>query len=65
MNTAVNEDFAENYINKNSYKLTNSQDIYLYSRIDRVERPKEDSSFWTVIRLSSGETHGGTAGGSY
>ena len=63
MNTAVNENFAENYIKENSYNLTNSQDIYLYSRIDKVERPKEDSSS-DCHTSSSGETHGGT-GGSY
>ena len=46
---------AENYLKKDSFKLTLSRDFFLYSTITRVPKPKNNSSH----RSSSGRMHGG------
>ncbi len=60
MNTAVKSDYAANYMKPGSMKLTNSQDLYLYSHTTRT-RIERDSS-----RSSGGSSGGhGGRGGSY
>lgn len=61
MNTAQKQDYADSYMKQGSMNLANSQDIFLYSVVNRTEKPKSDSGTHTS---SSGRTHGGT-GGSY
>ena len=60
MKTAVENDYAANYVKNGSKRLDFSRDIYLYSNITKTERPKNESSH----KSSSGRTHGG-GGGSF
>lgn len=59
MKTAVENDYAANYIKPGSMNLTTSRDLFLYSRITKTERPKSSSGTHTS---SSGRTHGGRGG---
>lgn len=59
MNTAVEDDYAANYIKPGSKKLTVSRDIFLYSHITKTEKPKDNSA---SHKSSSGRTHGGSGG---
>ncbi|MGN1479295.1 MAG: TPM domain-containing protein [Acutalibacteraceae bacterium] len=54
---------ASNYVKQGSLNLTNSQDIFLYTHVDRKVRPKETSSGGSSTHTSSsGSTHGGGGG---
>lgn len=54
---------ASNYVRQGSMNLTNSQDIFLYTHIDRKPRPKENSSGGSSTHTSSsGTSHGGGGG---
>lgn len=59
MKTAVENDYAANYMKPGSMNLTMSRDLFLYSRITKTEKPKGDSGTHTS---SSGRTHGGQGG---
>ena len=59
MKTAVENDYATNYIKPGSMNLTTSRDLFLYSRITKTERPNGGSGTHTS---SSGRTHGGRGG---
>lgn len=59
MKTAVENDYAANYMKPGSMNLTMSRDLFLYSRITKTEKPKGDSGTHTS---SSGRTHGGRGG---
>ena len=59
MKTAVENDYAANYIKPGSMNLTTSRDLFLYSRITKTEKPKSNSGTHTS---SSGRTHGGRGG---
>ena len=61
MKTAVENDYAANYVKPGSMELSVSRDLFLYSRITKTERPKSSSGTHTS---SSGRTHGG-CGGSF
>ena len=61
MKTAVENNYAANYVKNGSKRLDFSRDIFLYSNITKTERPKNNSGSHTS---SSGRTHGG-GGGSY
>lgn len=61
MKTAVENDYAANYIKPGSKQITMSRDIFLYSHIIKTEKPKNNSGSHTS---SSGRTHGG-GGGSF
>lgn len=61
MKTAVENDYAANYVKNGSKRLDFSRDIFLYSHITKTERPKNDSG---SHKSSSGRTHGG-GGGSF
>ena len=52
---------ADDYVAKGSMKLTTSRDLFLYSHIDRREKPKSSSGSTTHVS-SSGTTHGGGGG---
>ena len=60
MNTATADNYASNYVKEGSFNLTASNDIFMYSRIDKRARPKQN----TTTHSSSGRSHGGR-GGSY
>ena len=59
MKTAVENDYAANYVKPGSMNISVSRDLFLYSRITKTERPKESSGTHTS---SSGRTHGGRGG---
>ena len=61
MKTAVENDYAANYVKPGSKQLTMSRDIFLYSHITKTEKPKNNSE---SHKSSSGRTHGG-GGGSF
>ncbi|MBP5270427.1 MAG: TPM domain-containing protein [Clostridia bacterium] len=50
---------ANDYIVPNSMKLTNQQDVYLYSTVTRVRRESSSSSGGGSHTSSSGRSHGG------
>lgn len=55
---------AGGYIKANSMNITESRDLFLYTHVDRRERPKETSSSGgsSTHTSSSGRTHGGGGG---
>ncbi len=54
---------ARDYILEDSFNLTLQRDMYLYKTVNRVEKPKEDSSSRGGGHISSsGRTHGGRSG---
>lgn len=59
MKTAVENDYAANYVKPGSMRIDTSRDLFLYSRITKTERPKSSSG--THVS-SSGRTHGGRGG---
>lgn len=59
MKTAIENNYATNYIKPGSMKINTSRDLFLYSQITKTERPKSSSGTHTS---SSGRTHGGRGG---
>lgn len=59
MKTAVENNYAANYMKPGSMNLSLSRDIFLYSTVTKVEKPKSNSGSHTS---SSGESHGGRGG---
>lgn len=56
---------AASYIQAGSLHLTQSQDLFLYNKVERREKPKEESSGGggsSTHTSSSGTTHGGGGG---
>lgn len=51
---------ADNYVIPGSLQLTNSRDLFLYSQVTKIERPKSGGS--STHTSSSGRTHGGGGG---
>ena len=67
MNTAREQADAHGYMKPGSFNLQTRQDVFLYSHLDRREKPKEppvSGGGSTVHVSSSGRSHGG-GGGSY
>lgn len=70
MNTAREKTDAHGYMRPGSFNLQNSRDVFLYSHLDRRERPKDPppsaggGGGSSVHISSSGRSHGG-GGGSY
>lgn len=58
MNTAVMQPGAANYMKPGSMNMNFSRDIFLYSTVTKMEKPKESSTHTS----SSGRTHGGRSG---
>ena len=52
---------ADDYMTPGSLHLTYSRDLFLYTHLDRREKPKSDSGSSTHTS-SSGTTHGGGGG---
>ncbi|MBQ4527569.1 MAG: TPM domain-containing protein [Clostridia bacterium] len=61
MKTAVENNYAANYIKPGSMRLDVSKDLFLYSHITKTPRPKSNSG---SHKSSSGRSHGG-GGGSF
>ena len=53
---------AANYERKVSMQLTAQQDLFLYSKVDQVEKSEKNSSESSTHTSSSGTTHGGGGG---
>lgn len=52
---------ADDYVKAGSMKLTQSRDLFLYTHLDRREKPKSSNGSSTHVS-SSGTTHGGGGG---
>lgn len=59
MKTALENNYAANYVKPGSVRIDTSRDLFLYSRITKTEAPKSSSGTHTS---SSGRTHGGRGG---
>lgn len=59
MKTAIENNYAENYIKRGSKRIETAKDTFLYSNIIKTARPKSSSGTHTS---SSGRTHGGRGG---
>lgn len=59
MKTAVENDYAANYIKPGSMRINVSRDLFLYSKTTKTEKAKSSSETHTS---SSGRTHGGRGG---
>lgn len=59
MKTALENNYAANYVKPGSMRIDTSRDLFLYSRITKTEAPKSGSGTHTS---SSGRTHGGRGG---
>ena len=53
---------ATDYVDKNSLNITNSNEMFIFSRINRTAKPKEKNSGSSTHQSSSGTTHGGGGG---
>ncbi len=62
MKTANKQTYANDYMKPGSMQIGFSRDIFLYSHVDRREKPKSNSN--STHKSSSGRTHGG-GGGSF
>ncbi len=61
MNTRIKQSGAGDYLKQDSYQLRVHRDMFLYSRVTKRPRPKENSGS-SVHRSSSGRSHGGGGG---
>lgn len=59
MKTAVENNYASDYMKPGSMNIMVSRDLYLYSQITKTEKPKSNTGTHTS---SSGRTHGGRGG---
>lgn len=62
MNTAKLQKGAANYMKDGSFHLRQRSDVFLYSRVTRVPRPKNNGSGSSTHRSSGGVSHGGRGG---
>lgn len=62
LKTVLSKPKADDYIQKDSLKIKNHRDIFLYSSIVRHARPKSRSGGSSTHRSSSGSIHGGGGG---
>lgn len=62
LKTVRKQTAAVNYVRKGSMQLATQQDLFLYSKVDRVKKPEKDSSESSTHTSSSGTTHGGGGG---
>lgn len=65
MNTAKHQKLANEYVNKDSFKITSRQDVYLYSNVTKTKKPTNNNSSGggsSVHTSSSGSSHGGGGG---
>lgn len=53
---------ATDYVDKDSLNITNSNEMFIFSRISRTAKPKEGNSGSSTHQSSSGTTHGGGGG---
>jgi uncharacterized protein len=64
LKTAVKQNLARNYVRNGSVNINDSRDIFLYNRVTRIEKPKDNGGGSSTHTSSSGASHGG-GGGSF
>lgn len=62
MNTAKYQSNAVDYLKDGSYHLHHRSDVYLYSRVTKTPKPKNNGGGSSVHRSSGGMSHGGRGG---
>lgn len=63
LKTVRSKSGASDYVKEGSFRVTNANDIFLYRRVTRIARPKDNSSGGSSThRSSSGRSHGGGGG---
>lgn len=62
MNTKRSQSSASSYEVEGSFNLRRHQDLFLYSRVSKREKPKQNTSSSSTHRSSSGRSHGGRGG---
>ena len=62
MNTARLQKGAVNYMAEGSFQLRQRSDVFLYSQLSRVPRPKNNGGGSSTHRSSGGISHGGRGG---
>jgi len=67
MNTKRPQRTASEYMNRDSFRVTVHQDLFLYSNVSKVKKPQNNTSSnsgggSSVHRSSSGRSHGGGGG---
>ncbi len=62
LKTVRSQGAASSYIKHGSMHVTQSRDLFLYRRVVRTPRPKNNSSGSSTHRSSSGNIHGGGGG---
>ncbi len=59
---SVRQQHAGNYLKRDSMRITESRDLYLYRNVSRVRRQTESSGGSSTHTSSSGRSHGGGGG---
>lgn len=62
LKTVRNQVAANSYIKEDSMEVTESRDLFLYRKVDRTVKEKNNSSGSSTHTSSSGKTHGGGGG---
>lgn len=62
LKTVRRQPAASNYVKKGSMQVTERNDFFLYSTINKVAKPKNENNGSSTHVSSSGETHGGGGG---
>jgi uncharacterized protein len=62
LKTVRRQPAAGNYVRKGSMNITESSDLFLYSKVNRTAKPKNNGSGSSTHTSSSGRTHGGGGG---
>ena len=62
LKTVRSQASANNYVCKDSLNISESRDMFLYSHIDKKEKPKNNNGGSDTHVSSSGSTHGGNGG---
>lgn len=59
MNTAVKQTRAANYLKKDSFKITQGKEVFLYDRVTKVKKPEDDDNSRSSGGFSSSRPSGG------
>lgn len=64
LKSVVNETAAANYVKRGSLKITDKKDLFLYKKLDKREKPKDEDNGGgsSTHTSSSGSSHGGSSG---
>ncbi len=62
LKTVQSQETADSYVREGSMKITDSRDLFLYRKVDRTVKEKNNDSGSSTHTSSSGKTHGGSGG---